>query len=136
MSTDFSLAFPRTVYQSCLRTDAPSVLTSGYVMSTAAALSSLSSLKISITLWPERLQNPTVPPLRDFKNLSSFSISCSDNGLPSAYPLRDEIAAPFNASPSLASLGFSSWNVDGGGFTSVAGFSRDVEARVGTAGAG
>jgi hypothetical protein len=96
-------------------------------MSTAAALSSLPSLKIvevSITQWPERLRNPTIPPLRDFKNLSSFSISCYDNGFLSAYPLRDEVAAVINASPSLASLSISTWawSVHGGGFTPLQAF--------------
>ena len=86
-------------------------------------------MEVSIRQWSNRagqwldgVQNPTVPPLRDFKNLSSLSVSCSDN-FPRAYSLRDEVAAAINASPSLANLRISTWSWDcGGGFTPLQAF--------------
>jgi hypothetical protein len=79
---------------------------SDHLISTAGALSSLPSLKtldVRILASDGLLMSP-LPPLRDFKNLCTLSVSwvCSYD-IPRIYCLQ-EIAAAINASPSLANL--------------------------------
>jgi hypothetical protein len=76
-----------------------------YLISTAGALSSLpllTTLVVEIEGWSYEIQGLALPPLRDFKNLCTLSVSCNDD-IPRAYCL-EEIAAAINASPSLANL--------------------------------
>ncbi|KAN0072933.1 hypothetical protein V8E54_009047 [Elaphomyces granulatus] len=76
---------------------------SDYLMSTAGALSSLPSLKtLMIKIETER-SSPEIllPPLRDFKNLCTLSVSC-DSDISREYCL--QIATVIDASPGLANL--------------------------------
>jgi hypothetical protein len=81
---------------------------SDYVISTAGALSSFPSLKtlaINVRVAQGNVQESVFPPLRDFKNLCTLSVSCSGD-IPREYCER-EITTAINASPSLANLSIS-----------------------------
>jgi hypothetical protein len=80
---------------------------SDYLISTAGTLSSLPSLKtlmVNIVSSPNRVQNSTLPPFRDFKNLCTLSVAYSAD-IPRA--CLQNITAAINASPSLANLSIS-----------------------------
>jgi hypothetical protein len=80
--------------------------TSRHLISIAGALSSLPSLKTLVVEIDgplgKKVLKSTLPPLRNFKNLCTLSVSCHGD-MPRAYCLQ-EIATAINASPSLANL--------------------------------